>query len=158
MGWNDTGSFQERLLRVNIIKNSAYYGLRDAIQKSKLHFLDYLQTNKLPKHLAEVTLCIGIQESTNSEWEILFKKSLVAIPTEQNVLWQSLACNKNMWVLWKFLRMTLNDTIIKRSEIKRIFNHYSLMPLARHVSFQFTLRYWKELLEKYVFERSHSIL
>ena len=106
-------------------------------------------TQRAEKHLVEAVYCTGIRYGTPSNWMSLFNKSINSIPAEQNVIWQSLACSKDYWILKSFLEMTLNESIIRRSDVRRVYTYYSMTALSRSVYFEFILKNWQILYKKY---------
>lgn len=44
--------------------------------------------------------------------------------------------------------MTMNETIIRRSDLRRIYTYYGLSALTRSVYFEFILNRWDEILAK----------
>jgi hypothetical protein len=46
LGWEDTGSFTERYLRANVIKNSVYFNIKEALEKAEKLFKDYMDGKK----------------------------------------------------------------------------------------------------------------
>jgi hypothetical protein len=42
LGWENEGSFLEKLLRTHVLKYSAYFENEDATEKSKKIFTDYI--------------------------------------------------------------------------------------------------------------------
>lgn len=44
--------------------------------------------------------------------------------------------------------MSMNENIIRRSDLRRIFTYYGLSALSRSVYFEFIVKKWDELLKK----------
>lgn len=143
LGWNDEGTFLERLLRTHILKYSAYFENEDATEMSKEIFNDFINNNIEPaKHIKEAAFCTGIKYGNPVQWIHLLNSSLTAIPAVQNVIWQSLVCSRDLWVLKSFLEMTLNDSLIRRSDVRRVYTFYGLTALSRSVYSEFVMKNW----------------
>ena len=100
------------------------------------------------KHLVEAVYCAGIKYGTYKNWLYLYNKSSFATPVEQNILWQALACNRDTWTLKSLLENTLEENVFRRSDIRRIYSHFSLTPISRSVYFDFVLKNWPVLLKR----------
>jgi hypothetical protein len=48
--------------------------------------------------------------------------------------------------------MSLNESIIRRSDLRRIYTYYGLSALSRNVYFEFIMKKWDELLKRYLFK------
>lgn len=101
------------------------------------------------KHVKEAAFCTGIKYGNPKQWVGLMNSSLTAVPAVQNVIWHSLVCSKDLWVLKSFLEMTLNETLIRRSDVRRVYTYYGLTALSRSVYFEFVMKNWESLFEKY---------
>jgi hypothetical protein len=44
--------------------------------------------------------------------------------------------------------MSLNESIIRRSDLRRIYTYYGLSALSRNVYFEFIMKKWDELLKR----------
>lgn len=126
---------------------------------------------RLEKNIVEAVYCAGVKYGTGKDWLHLFNKSLYSIPAEQSVLWQALICSRETWILkgfvlklkfvifrnkfliliifnYRLLETTLNETIIRRSDIRRIYNFYTLTAISRSIYFDFITTNWNTLLAK----------
>jgi glutamyl aminopeptidase len=85
LGWLDTGSYLEKLLRTHVIKYSAYFEHEDALERAKNIFIKYNkdETAKTEKHIVEAVYCTGIKYGNYKDWIALFNKSINLIPSEQ---------------------------------------------------------------------------
>ncbi len=54
--------------------------------------------------------------------------------------------------------MTLNESLIRRSEVRRIYNLYGLTALSRRVYFDFIMNNWNTLYNKYVKIKRNTVL
>lgn len=149
LGWEDRGNFMERVLRTHVIKYSAYFENQDAVTKAKDKFEQYANGKKLEKNIVEAVYCAGVKYGTGKDWLHLFNKSLFSIPAEQSVLWQALICSRETWILKGLLETTLNETIIRRSDIRRIYNFYTLTAISRSIYFDFITTNWNTLLANF---------
>jgi hypothetical protein len=149
LGWNDEGTFLERLLRAHVLKYSAYFENEDATEKSKELFRGFMKSKiEPPKHVKEAAFCTGIKYSNPKQWLEMLNLSLNAQPAVQNVIWQSLVCSKDLWVLKSFVEMTLDEKLIRRSDIRRVYSYYGLTALSRSVYFDFIMKNWETLYKK----------
>ena len=99
------------------------------------------------KHLVEAVLCTGIKYGTYKDWIFLFNKSINSVPSEQIIIWQSLVCNRDTWILKGLLEITFHENVIKRSELRRIFSYYGLSSISRSVYFEFINKNWLDVLK-----------
>jgi hypothetical protein len=53
--------------------------------------------------VVEAVYCTGIKYGSYKMWVKLFNKSIDTNPTEQSIIWQSLVCNRDTWILKRFL-------------------------------------------------------
>lgn len=73
---------------------------------------------------------------------------MTSIPAVQNVIWQSLVCSKDLWVLKSLLEMSLNETKIRRGDVRRVWSYFGLSALSRSVYFDFVMKNWQRLYKK----------
>ena len=141
----------ERFLRNHVIKYASYFEIEDAVKIARVKFEQYLNgTQKPEKHLVEAVYCTGIKYSTYKDWLTLFNKTSESIPAEQNIIFQALICNRETWVLKMLLELTLDEaqTIIRKSDIRRIYTYYTLTPISRSVYFDFVSKNLKEISKR----------
>ena len=112
------------------------------------HLLTHYVLTRSEKHLVEAVYCTGIKYGTYKDWISMFNKSINSIPAEQIIIWQSLVCNRDTWILKGLLEMTLHENVIKRSELRRIFSYFGLSSISRSVYFEFINKNWNDLLKK----------
>lgn len=53
--------------------------------------------------MIEAVYCSGIKYGTNKNWLDLLNRTINAIPTEQNVIFQALVCSRETWILKMYI-------------------------------------------------------
>jgi hypothetical protein len=96
----------------------------------------------------EAVYCAGVKYGTYKNWLYLYNKSSFSTPVEQTILWQALVCNRDTWTLKSLLEDTLQESLFRRSDIRRIYSFFSLTPISRSVYFDFVINNWSTLLKK----------
>lgn len=80
--------------------------------------------SSIPKDLRKIIYCTVIRHGGQEEWDYLwsmYKKSNVA--SEKATIMQSLSCTREVWLLQRFLDMSLNNTSgIRKQDASSVFD------------------------------------
>ncbi|XP_014663499.1 PREDICTED: thyrotropin-releasing hormone-degrading ectoenzyme-like [Priapulus caudatus] len=106
--------------------------------------------NRLPADLKEVVYVVGVRDGSVADWEFLLSRAKADhIATERNLMYKGLAYSSEPWIIWRFLRMTLNSEELPASDAHVIFSSMGQTANGRGILLQFLVEYWDELNDKF---------
>ena len=103
LGWEDTGSHLDKLLRGHILKFAVEAEHKDARDKAKEMFTKLRQDEKsVPANLRNLVYSVGIMTGDEGDWRWCYDKySSTNIPSERALLLNALGDSTNIFTLQK---------------------------------------------------------
>ncbi|KAF7268819.1 hypothetical protein GWI33_018165 [Rhynchophorus ferrugineus] len=79
--------------------------------------------NPIPKDLRGVVYCTALEHGAEEEWNFLWEKYQSSnVATEKSTLLSVLGCTKEIWLLSRYLKWSLDDTKVRRQDSSSVFN------------------------------------
>ncbi|XP_064599402.1 aminopeptidase N-like [Liolophura sinensis] len=150
-------SHADELFRVEIISLACEFGLPECIERSRRYFHEWVNKNGTILHsvapdLRKVIYKTAIKYGDDTEWEFVYRKyKTVESGSERNKLRMALACSRDMWILKRFLEMTLDPSEIRKQDSSMTIREISSSLLGRQLVWDFILKRWEDFTKVYGF-------
>ncbi|XP_067847108.1 glutamyl aminopeptidase [Heptranchias perlo] len=151
LGWGDTGTHLERLLRENVLGLACRMGDAEALSNASTLFEQWMAGNRISPNLRLIVYRYGMQRSKNtSSWEFMFKKyQETPLAQEQVKLLYGLASVEDVWLLDRFLKYLKNESLIKSQDVFTIIRYISYNKYGKTMAWDWTRLNWEYLVGRY---------
>ncbi|KAH8358636.1 hypothetical protein KR093_001495, partial [Drosophila rubida] len=163
VGWTvDADNHLKNRLRVSVLNAACDLGLPDCLNQAAQRFSTWLQNptaaNRPAPDLREVIYYYGMQQtSSESNWEKLLEIFKAETdPGEKETLMHSLTAVKIPNVLYRFLTMASNESIIRRQDYFECIQDIAANPVGESLVWNYFREQWPKLVER--FELNDSAL
>ncbi|KAL3885524.1 hypothetical protein ACJMK2_025576 [Sinanodonta woodiana] len=154
LGLNDTGaSHIESYLRSSIANSACYYGIEDCVQNATAQYREWMTNpniNSIDADLKSTIYCTAVREGGADEWDFAlaqYRKSPVA--AEKSNLLSAMACTREVWILSKYLDMTLEGTDIKTQDATSVIVGVAANPVGTLLAWDFFREKIEDILNKF---------
>jgi len=146
-------------LRKKAISWACSMGNKDCLTKAKETFGDWMGmvepdselANPVDVNLKYQTYCNAIDEGGEEEWDFAWERyqnSYVA--SEKATILSSLACTKEVWLLNRYLNMSINsDSGVRKQDGAKVLGNVALNTVGRYLAFDFVQQEWENIYETY---------
>lgn len=138
---------------VNAISTACSNGLpacQSLVSQLFQQWMNDPENNPIHPNLRTTVYCnaiaLGGEEEWNFAWEQFQKATLV---NEADKLRAALACTKQVWILDRYLRYTLNSTLIRKQDATSTINSIASNVIGQTLAWNFVQANWKKLFEDY---------
>ena len=143
----------DSLLRVDVVAQACGLGDPDCVARSLQYLSQWMETpepdveDPIPTHVRSTALCTAISASSSSVWEFVYQRYLASSnPSKKITLLESLACSGEVWVLQRFLAMSLNEEAgVKKQDGYRVIAAVAGKSLGRYVAWNWIRDNWSVL-------------
>ncbi|KAK3602015.1 hypothetical protein CHS0354_027018 [Potamilus streckersoni] len=154
LGLNDTGaSHLQSYLRSSIANSACYYGIGDCVQNATDQYSAWMRnpdSNHIDPDLKSTIYCTAVREGGADKWDFAldqYKKSHVA--AEKSRLLSAMACTREVWILSKYLEMTLEGTDIKTQDASSVIISVAQNPVGTPLAWDFFREKIEDILNKF---------
>jgi len=146
-------------LRKKAISWACSMGNKDCLTKAKETFGDWMGmvepdselANPVDVNLKYQTYCNAIDEGGEEEWNFAWERyqnSYVA--SEKATILSSLACTKEVWLLNRYLNMSINsDSGVRKQDGSKVLGNVALNTVGRYLAFDFVQQEWDNIFDTY---------
>ncbi|XP_066459186.1 aminopeptidase Q [Eleutherodactylus coqui] len=142
----------------DIFKTACFLGLKDCLALASELYTKWMantSTNDIPQSIRGSVYCYGIAEGGEKEWEFAWSyhnKSDSEGHWEQSYLKQGLSCTKEPWLLYRYLKESMNTD---SHNLLDVFSHMFKNDIGRHVAWDFLKENWHQLNDINMKDSSH---
>ncbi|KAH8312019.1 hypothetical protein KR044_009051, partial [Drosophila immigrans] len=156
VGWTvDADNHLRNRLRVSVLNAACAFGLPDCLSQAAQRFSTWLQNptaaNRPAPDLREVVYYYGMQQtSSESNWEKLleiFKAETDA--SEKLKLMQGLAAVQDAQLLYRFLELATDESIIRRQDYFTCVQNIAANPVGVPIVWDYYREQWPQLVERF---------
>ncbi|XP_045680750.1 aminopeptidase N [Phyllostomus hastatus] len=106
--------------------------------------------NTIHPNLRSAVYCNAIAEGGEEEWNFAWEQFQAAtLVNEADKLRAALACTKQVWLLDRYLRYTLNSTLIRKQDASSSIISIANNVMGQTLAWNFVQANWKKLFEDY---------
>ncbi|XP_050726718.1 endoplasmic reticulum aminopeptidase 1-like isoform X3 [Eriocheir sinensis] len=147
IGWNDTGTHLERLLRSEILSAAVRCRNTHAIKEAKRMFAEWRNTGKfIPPNLREVVYGSGVRYGIEDDWRHCWDVyNTSTIPSEKNLMLKALAQTRDPWLMQQFLAYTLDPAKIRPQDVLTVLQEMSRNPGGRLPAWHMVRQHWSQI-------------
>ncbi|KAM5291545.1 aminopeptidase N [Glossophaga mutica] len=108
------------------------------------------EKNPIDPNLRSTVYCNAIAQGGEEEWNFAWEQFQKAtLVNEADKLRAALACSKQVWILDRYLRYTLNSTLIRKQDATSSINSIANNVIGQTLAWNFVQTNWKKLFEDY---------
>ncbi|KFV75904.1 Glutamyl aminopeptidase, partial [Struthio camelus australis] len=163
LGWSDSGSHLERLLRASVLDFACSVDDTESLGNASLHFEEWLGGKKgnnikvlflyfsPPVNLRLLVYRYGMQNSGNeSSWDYMFKKYQdTALAQEKEKLLYGLASVNNITLLDRYLKYIYNASLIKSQDVFTVLRYISYNSYGKTMAWDWIRLNWEYLVSRF---------
>ncbi|NXE54489.1 AMPE aminopeptidase, partial [Casuarius casuarius] len=163
LGWSDSGSHLEKLLRASVLSFACSVGDTEALNNASLYFREWLGGQKgnnikvlflycsLPVNLRLLVYRYGMQNSGNeSSWNYMFQKYQdTSLAQEKEKLLYGLASVNNITLLDRYLKYIYNTSLIKSQDVFTVLRYISYNSYGRTMAWDWIRLNWEYLVDRF---------
>ncbi|RXM99098.1 Glutamyl aminopeptidase [Acipenser ruthenus] len=152
LGWQDTGSHLERLLRETVLGIACQMDDQEALNNASALFNEWLKNGKsVPVNLRLLVYRYGMKNSGDAEsWNAMFEiYTNTALAQEKDKLLNGLASVQDINLLDRFLKSIKNESIVKSQDVFTIIRHVSYNTYGNTMAWDWTRLNWDYLVKRF---------
>ncbi|CAB3384996.1 Hypothetical predicted protein [Cloeon dipterum] len=140
--------------RAQVLDWSCSYGVSDCEEKAVALFKTWQQqtedpdvVNPIPVELRSVVYCKAVESGGEPAWDFVWKRFLGSnVAAEKSKLLSALGCAREMWLLHRFLDMSLNETSgIRNHDVTSVFNSVASSSSGFYIAREFLFSRIKDI-------------
>ncbi|NXA39983.1 AMPE aminopeptidase, partial [Eudromia elegans] len=161
LGWSDSGSHLERLLRASVLDFACSMDDTEALNNASVLFEEWIRgqnTTKvlllyssLPVNLRLLVYRYGMQNSGNeTSWNHMFQKyQETSLAQEKEKLLYGLASVKNITILDRYLKYIYNTSFIKSQDVFTVLRYVSYNSYGKTMAWDWIRLNWEYLVGRF---------
>ncbi|CAO2600035.1 Glutamyl aminopeptidase [Lemmus lemmus] len=152
LGWEDTGSHIEKLLRASVLGFACKMGDREALASASQLFGAWVQEGKsIPVNLRLLVYRYGMQNSGNeSFWNYTLEQyQKTSLAQEKEKLLYGLASVKDVTLLARYLEMLKDPDIIKTQDVFTVIRYISYNSYGKSMAWNWIQLNWDYLIDRF---------
>lgn len=151
LGWNDTGSHNERLLRSTIISLACGNGHQECLLEARKRFRAWLCNNTvIPPNLRSVTYRYGMKDVNTQEWMIVWNRYMnEPIPQEKSKLMSALAKTPSISLLMRYIEFAKDESNVRSQDYFTVLTYIARNPVGRGLVWDWIRDNWQYLVDRF---------
>ncbi|RXM30224.1 Glutamyl aminopeptidase [Acipenser ruthenus] len=152
LGWEDTGSHLDRLLRETVLGIACQMDDQDALNNASALFNEWLKKNiSVPVNLRLLVYRYGMKNSGDEEsWNAMFEiYTNTSLAQEKDKLLNGLASVQDIKLLDRFLKSIKNESIVKSQDVFTIVKYISYNAYGNTMAWDWTRLNWEYLVNRF---------
>ncbi|XP_036909514.1 aminopeptidase N [Sturnira hondurensis] len=146
-------TLMEQYNEVNAISTACSSGISDCqnlVSQLYHQWMTNPKSNPIHPNLRSTVYCHAIAQGGEEEWNFAWEQFQKAtLVNEADKLRAALACSKQVWILDRYLRYTLNSTLIRKQDATSSINSIASNVLGQTLAWNFVQANWKKLFVDY---------
>jgi len=146
-------------LRKQAISWACSMGNKDCLVKAKENFAAWMgmvepdseTANPVDVNLKYQTYCNAIDDGGEEEWDFAWERYQNShVASEKATILSSLACTKEVWLLNRYLNMSVTaDSGVRKQDGAKVLGNVALNTVGRYLAFDFIEQEWERVSEIY---------
>lgn len=153
LGWTDTGTQTERLMRETVLGIACQMDDPSALNESSLIFDRWISgsLSNVPVNLRLLVYRYGMKNSGTAEkWETMFQRYKTAtLAQEKDKLLYGLASVSRVELLHRLLEAAKDETVVRSQDLFTVVRYVSYNPLGQSMAWDWTTLNWDYLVSRY---------
>ncbi|XP_023678004.2 glutamyl aminopeptidase-like isoform X2 [Paramormyrops kingsleyae] len=151
LGWNDTGSMQERMLRAIILGLSCQMEDQDALVQASHLFYRWINGSRVAANLRRLVYHYGMKQAGSEEaWDEMFRRySSATLAQEKDKILYGLSSVENVDLLSRLLEAAKNESIIRTQDVFTLIRYVSLNKYGSTMAWDWTALNWEYLVNRF---------
>ncbi|XP_053559514.1 glutamyl aminopeptidase [Bombina bombina] len=154
LGWEDTGTDIEKLLRTVVLQISCRMGDQEALGNATEKFQQWTSGNlkSIPVNLRQLVYRYGMKQSGEEKaWDFMFQKYLeTPLAQEKEKLLQGMAAVENIPIIDKYLKYLYNTSLIKSQDALNVIYYISTYSkYGKQMAWDWVRINWDYLVNRY---------
>ncbi|XP_040185208.1 glutamyl aminopeptidase [Rana temporaria] len=152
LGWNDTGTDIDKLLRPLVLALACKMEDPDALNSASLHFNDWKRGESIAVNLRQLVYRYGMKQANDEKsWDFMFQKYLeTPLAQEKEKLLQGLAAANSIPILDKYLKYIYNTSLIKSQDALNVIYYIAVYSkLGKQMAWDWVRINWDYLVNRY---------
>ncbi|XP_042892988.1 endoplasmic reticulum aminopeptidase 1-like isoform X2 [Penaeus japonicus] len=147
VGWKDTGTHIERLLRSEILMAAVECGNIQAIEEAQKRFAAWRNKNEsIPPNLRSVVYKTGVRYGTEEDWRHCWQVyNTSSIPSEKSLMLKAMAQTRDPWLMQQYLEYTLDSSKIRPQDVMIVLREVSQNPGGRLSAWRMVRQHWTQI-------------
>ncbi|XP_063592167.1 endoplasmic reticulum aminopeptidase 1-like [Penaeus indicus] len=147
VGWMDTGTHIERLLRSEILMAAVECGNIHAIEEAQKRFAAWRNKNEsIPPNLRSVVYKTGVRYGTEEDWRHCWQVyNTSSIPSEKSLMLKAMAQTRDPWLMQQYLEYTLDGSKIRPQDVMIVLREVSQNPGGRLSAWRMVRQHWTQI-------------
>lgn len=152
-------SHLEVSLRANAISWACSLGIQECKEKAKVEYKRWMDeinpdapgANPINVDQKRQVYCSAIAQGDEEEWDFGWQRYLNSnVATEKSTLLAALSCSKKLWILNRYLNMSLTEgSGIRSQDGRTVVSNIASNNIGRDITFDFIRENWDVVLEYY---------
>ncbi|XP_052085151.1 aminopeptidase N-like [Mytilus californianus] len=131
----------EKIAQMYIVDMACDNDDEECIEMAKSSFRQFMESegsHQIDVNLRDTVYCTAVRHGGVKEWDYVLKKFKSSRnPSERKVLYRALSCSKDMKLLQRFLKYTLNSEEIRQGELTKALLYLSKNKVGRSLAFEY---------------------
>ncbi|KAM4543185.1 glutamyl aminopeptidase isoform 2-T2 [Odontesthes bonariensis] len=152
LGWTDTGTQTERLLRETVLSIACQMGDQDALNEASRIFDQWISGGvSVAVNLRLLVYRYGMKNAgTVEKWNVMFQRYKdTTLAQEKDKLLYGLASVDDVELLYKLLEATKDESVVRSQDLFTVVRYVSLNPLGQSMAWDWTTLNWNYLVKRY---------
>ncbi|KAM6912940.1 glutamyl aminopeptidase [Xenentodon cancila] len=156
MGWNDTGTQIQRLLRETVLGIACQMRDENALNEASRLFDQWIDgtISSVPVNLRLLVYRYGMKNSgTEEKWNVMFQRYIdTTLAQEKDKLLYGLASVENVDLLFRLLEATKNETLVRSQDLFTVVRYVSYNPVGQSMAWDWATLNWDYLVSRYTID------
>ncbi|XP_060068640.1 glutamyl aminopeptidase-like [Ylistrum balloti] len=152
LGWADTGTHLQKLMRMNLIALTCGHSDSDCLDNATVLFRAWLDNGQvIPPNLRQLVYRYGMENAgTDEDWNAMWDKyTTETVPQEKTKLLYGLSRTKKVWLLSRYLGMTKNESLVRTQDFFTVLVYISGNPVGRSLVWNWVRENWHYLVDRF---------
>merc|ERR1711935_655775 len=150
-------SFLDEKLRIAMLGNLCRLGQKECVEMSSYLLDEWLSVadpdteNPIPTSVRGTVLCAGIANGNQTHWDFIWERFLASNnANEKNNILSALACTEEIWLLEKYLEMSLDASSgVRKQDGYRVIVGVAHNTVGRYIAWNWLRLNWVKLTTYY---------
>ncbi|XP_067672727.1 glutamyl aminopeptidase-like [Haliotis asinina] len=152
LGWEDTGSHLDKLMRRNLIELACGHGDVECLGNATAKFRNWLDNGvEISPNLRARVYKYGMRSSGSVEdWDKMWQKyQTETVPQERVNFLYALAQTRTVWLLHRYLDYAKNESIIRQQDFFSVMSYVNLNPVGNNIIWNWARENYDELIGRF---------
>ncbi|NWV19411.1 AMPQ Aminopeptidase, partial [Origma solitaria] len=145
-----------------LFATACWLGLQDCLDLSSELFAKWMDNPeyKIPLLIRRIVCCYGVAVGSDKEWNFAWEmyNHTDSIEEDEDILLYAMSCAKESWLLYRYLRYGLSDTLFSSNCTSVIISHVVSKDIGHRIAWNFVTENWPLLNQGYGQELLYDVL